>query len=202
MLKWIITSLVIISSGAATVSFGIEMWSRLPVTLATDENFYLEELPEVGAMVEDYLDIEAESLLLRNNSTLSLTDDFKIKYMRFVVAISAESRETYTITYENEQISIQEGRSIGFFTEPVNFDVALESLSLYNVDLSLTDYAINLNSNFSDGITFFGLSDAFYYDGSVFHQVTTDMTGLFVQFYVSDEQDESLVGTYFVPVGS
>lgn len=202
MMKWIITSLVIISSGAATVSFGIEMWSRLPVTLATDENFYLDELPEVGVMVEDYLDMSLVELLLRSNPTLTFDEEFKIYYMRFIVVHPENERETYTITYENEQISIQEGRTIGTISEPTNVLVAFESLSIFNDDLPNGEYAISLNSFLSDGINFVTANNSSHYDGSIFIPVTANMTGMFVQFYVTDEQDDSLVGTYFVPVGS
>jgi len=202
MLKWIITSLVIISSGAATVSFGIEMWSRLPVTLATDENFYLDELPEVRAMVEDYLDIDSLNLGLRGNPTVIFSDDFKIKSMRFVVVMPNDDREVYTITYFNEQIAIQEGRSIGIDDEPTNLSVTLESLSIFNVDLPSGEFAISLNSFLSDGINYVGSSNSFHYDGVEFQSVTESMAGTFAQYFVTDEQDDSLVGTYFVPVGS
>lgn len=200
--KWIITSLVIISSGAATVSFGIEMSSRLPVTLSTDEMFYLNELPHVGEMVEDYLDLSLDELFLRGNPSITVDEDMRISAMRIVISISESSMESYLISYESEQIKIQEIRQPTVQNNPSSLAAVIESASIFDWILTPGDYDFTFNSNSILGILFSGDPTMFYYNGSDFVQVTSDVTGLFVQFYVTKEQDGSLVGTYFVPVNS
>ena len=205
IVKWVLTSLLVTIGGTATTFFGLTLLDRIPVTLSTDERFYLNELPDTFQMIEDYLGISLNELTVYGSVLVFFDEDERISQISIPFYHSNSGRkDMYSVYYTDKQIKIA---LIGQNSiTPTDANVRLHDL--FRGILILT--SLNSNSDnylfvphlevqtivMSDTLPKYSLVDDHY------DLITTNLFGRFVEISLFEEQSGNTLAMYYVPVNS
>lgn len=205
IVKWVLTSLLVTIGGTATTFFGLTLLDRIPVTLSTDERFYLNELPDTFQMIEDYLGIESDDIFLEKSLVVFFDEEERISQLSFKIFVLTNGiQDSYSVYYEKKQIKIA---LVGkYATEEYDgigkLSVVVEGLSkLSSMDSNLESYLfvsyLEISTIlFSDEITRYLITETGY------QLITANTTGRFIEISLIEEQSGNTLAMYYIPVNS
>lgn len=205
IVKWVLTSLLVTIGGTATTFFGLTLLDRIPVTLSTDERFYLSELPDTFQMIEDYLGIPLDELTSYGSILVFFDEDERISQLSIpFYYFNNGTKDTYMVNYSNKQIKISlTGKSA--ITETGNnvklFDVLNGIVAFADLDVSQPSYLVVVPIQIQ-GIAFSSLLNKNILDVDEFVPITIDQLGRFVEISLIEEQSGNTLAMYYVPVNS